>query len=309
MVDFRCSPLVETFNKAGYLTAFFGSPLFTYDNLSSASFVKKYSVFKDFNSMKKKYGDDGKLYSYQIQDSDTAGEAFEFMDETAKSRNRFFTFVFLYATHYPYSSPLSKNEKRGSVESYRLTQAYLSSVIEDLMKKMDSASILQNTAVIITSDHGEAFGKRKGVYGHGHSLYEESIKIPLLIYLPGLKKGTVSNKSGTHVDLAPTVAAIAGLEPEEDWQGINLLDEESSSAPSFIYTRSSTKLNGVIDGNYKYIYNVTDKTEQLFDLDADPDELKNIAKEKTEESSYYKDLVRNWAAYQQKWITSAGRRY
>lgn len=307
MVDFRCSSLAQTFNKARVSTAFFGSPLFTYDNLSNGSFAKKYSVFKDYNTLKKKYGDDGKLYSYQVQDSDTAGEAFEFMTETAKSGRRFFTFVFLYATHYPYSSPLSKNEKRGSIESYRLTQSYLSGVIEDLMGKMDSASILQNTAVIITSDHGEAFGKRKGVSGHGHSLYEESIKIPLLIYLPGLKKGVVSNKSGTHVDLAPTIAAIAGLEPEEDWQGINLLDEKSSSAPAFIYTRSSTKLNGVIDGNYKYIYNVTDRTEQLFDLDDDPDELKNIAKEKAEEAAYYKDLVRNWAAYQQKWITSAGR--
>lgn len=304
MVDFRCDPMVETFNKAGYSTAFFGSSLFTYDNLSSAAFAKKYSVFKDFNSLKNKYGDDSKLYSYQVKDSDTAKEAFQFMSETAKKDSRFFTYVFLYATHYPYSSPLSKNEKSGSIESYRKTQSYLSGVIENLLEKMESGGILQNTAVIITADHGEAFGKRKGVYGHGHSLYDEAIKIPLLIYLPGLKKGVVSNKSGSHVDLAPTITALAGLEPETDWQGIDLLDDRTDSRPLFIFTRSSTKLNGVVDGNYKYIYNVTEKTEMLFDLDKDPDEQHNITEERTEESKYYKALVKNWAAYQQKWITA-----
>ena len=304
MYDFRCHSVADVFNKAGYKTGFFASSMFTYDNLSSSEFVKKYSVFKDFLSLKDKYDNDGKLYSYQVKDSDTAGEAYEFMLNTKKNGNKFFTFVFLYSTHYPYNSPDTIDKSKGTIENYRKTQLYISQVIENLLKRMKSEGILDNTAVVITADHGEAFSKRQGVRGHGHSLYEESIKIPLIFFLPGLKEGVVFHKSGTHIDLAPTLTALTGLGKHSDWQGNDLFDNTVESKPVFIFTRSSTRLNGVVDGNLKYIYNVTEKTEKLFDLKNDPDELKNIAQEKTNESQYYKTLVEKWAAYQQKWITT-----
>lgn len=304
MYDFRCNSVADVFNLAGYETGFFASSMFTYDNLSSSGFAKKYKVFKDFLSLKSKHGKDNDFYSYQVKDSDTAQEAYDFMSDTENKGGKFFTFLFLYSTHYPYDSPFTTNEKKGSVENYRKAQSYVSSVIEDLLDKMEDTGILGNTAVVITADHGEAFGKRPGVYGHGQSLYEESIKIPLIIRLPGLKNGFVSHKNGTHIDLAPTLTALAGIESHNEWSGIDLLDREKEERPAFIFTRSATRLSGIVDGNYKYIYNITEKEEQLFDLTKDPDELENIAQEKINESKYYRTLVEQWAAHQQKWITT-----
>ena len=98
------------------------------------------------------------------------------MFRTVENGGKFFTFMFLYSTHYPYDSPLTTNELKGSVENYRKAQEYVSGVIEELVGKMEKRGFLDNTAVVITADHGEAFGKRTGVTGHGQSLHEEAIK-------------------------------------------------------------------------------------------------------------------------------------
>ncbi len=304
MPDFKCSSIAEKFNSAGYETGFFASSMFTYDNLNNSSFARKYKVFKDFLSLKDKYGKGGKFYSYQVKDSDTASEAYDFMYRTVENGGKFFTFMFLYSTHYPYDSPLTTNELKGSVENYRKAQEYVSSVIEELVEKMDKTGFLDNTAVVITADHGEAFAKRPGVTGHGQSLHEEAIRIPLIIRLPGLNKGSVSDVSGTHVDLAPTLAALAGITIDDNWQGRNLLDDTTEEKPAFIFTRSATRLNGIIDGNYKYIHDLTENKDLLFDIKSDPDELKDLAQEKPEETEHYRTISKKWAVYQQKWITA-----
>lgn len=304
MPGFKCSSIAEKFNSAGYETGFFASLMFTYDNLSNSDFAGKYKVFKDFLSLKEKYGKGGKFYSYQVKDSDTASEAYDFMSKTVENGRNFFTFVFLYSTHYPYDSPLTTNELKGSVENYRKAQEYVSGVIEELVGKMEKRGFLDNTAVVITADHGEAFGKRTGVTGHGQSLHEEAIRIPLIISMPGLNKGIVSKRNGTHVDLAPTLAYIAGLDSNENWQGQNLLDDTTEEKPAFIFTRSATRLNGIIDGNYKYIHDITENTDTLFDLNSDPDELKNLSLEKPEKTEHYRTISKKWAVCQQKWITA-----
>jgi len=304
MGDFKCSPVANAFSNKGFRTGFFGSSMFTYDNMSSSDFVKGYEVFNDYLGLKKKYDKDGKLYTCQVEDEYTAEETYSFM-EKAKSRNeKFFTFMFMYSTHYPYESPYGKNEKSGSKDRYRKAQEYVSDTIEKLINKMGKSGMLENTAILITADHGEAFAKRPGVNGHGSSLNEEVIKIPLMILLPGQKKGVVSHRNGTHVDLAPTMAQLAGIEAEETWQGSNLLENEVSEKPSFVFTRSSKKQNGIVDGNYKYIHNITEETDKLFDLENDPDEMINLADQNQDKVEQYKDISKKWAAFQQKWITS-----
>lgn len=304
MSDFKCSSVADVFRKKGFRTGFFGSSMFTYDNMSSSDFVKGYEVFKDYFGLKEKYDKDGKLYTCQVKDEHTAEETYSFM-ERAQSRNeKFFTFMFMYSTHYPYESPYGRNEKSGSKERYRKAQTYVSDTIETLINKMEKSGMLENTAILITADHGEAFGKRPGVNGHGSSLNEEAIKIPLMILLPGQKKGVVSHRNGTHIDLAPTMATLAGVEKEKTWQGLSLLENEVSEKPVFVFTRSSKKQNGIVDGNYKYIRNITEETDKLFDLEKDPGELNNLADQNRDKVERYKDLSKKWAAFQQKWITS-----
>ena len=304
MSDFKCSSIADVFLNNGYRTGFFASSMFTYDNMSSSDFVKGYETFNDYLNLKKKYDRDGKLYTCQVEDEYTAEETFSFMEKAHENNEKFFTFMFMYSTHYPYDSPYGEREKSGSVEKYRKAQAYVSDTIEILINRMEEYGMLKNTAVVITADHGEAFGKRPGVNGHGSSLNEEIMKIPMMIFLPGLKKGAISHRNGTHVDIAPTLTKLVGIERESTWQGKDLLDSSLSEKPSFIFTRASKKQNGIVDGNYKYIKNVVDETEMLFDLKKDPDEMINIADRNPGKVEKYRDISEKWAVYQQKWITS-----
>jgi len=304
MGDFKCNSMPTAFKKNGFKTGFFASSMFTYDNMKSSDFVNGYDVFKDYLDLKGQYDRDGKFYSCQIEDKSTAKEALSFMKKNASQEKRSFTFLFMYSTHFPYESPYRKDLKKGSKESYRKAQKYVSDTIESLVNNMEKEGLLENTAVVITADHGEAFRKRPGVNGHGSSLNEEAIKIPLMILLPGLKKGVVSHRNGTHVDLAPTLADLAGIKRESSWQGINLLDENEKEKPSFVFTRSSKKLNGIVDGNYKYISNIVEGQERLYNLKTDPDELKDISSQNPEKVAEYRALSQKWAAFQQKWITS-----
>ena len=82
---------------------------------------------------------------------------------------------------------------------------------------------------------------------------------------------------------------------------VNQMAEEK---PAFIFTRSATRLNGIIDGNYKYIHDITENTDALFDLNSDPDELKNLSLEKPEKTEHYRTISKKWAVCQQKWITA-----
>src|SRR5690606_12072005 len=83
--------------------------------------------------------------------------------------------------------------------------------------------LYENTLIVFTSDHGEEFFEHGG-WWHGLSLYDEQIGVPLVMKLPGnALAGRYASELTRHVDLAPTVAAVAGAQPSADWQGLNLL--------------------------------------------------------------------------------------
>jgi arylsulfatase A-like enzyme len=82
--------------------------------------------------------------------------------------------------------------------------------------------IYDNTLLIVTADHGEAFGEH-GQWQHGAAPYQELIRVPLLMRFPGqLSAGQVFRENVQHIDLAPTVLDAVGLPLPEDFQGRSL---------------------------------------------------------------------------------------
>src|SRR5262249_30983432 len=126
---------------------------------------------------------------------------------TSEEQRPFFVFLNYFDAHAPYRPPppfdLRFGRKRASawsrvahtplippfelkamVDSYDGTLAYLDSQLELLFSALESQGILENTLVIITSDHGEEFGEH-GLLDHGNSLYLASVHVPLVIHFPG----------------------------------------------------------------------------------------------------------------------------
>ncbi len=96
-------------------------------------------------------------------------------------------------------------------------------VVGELIAGLEKYGLLENTDIVITSDHGQEFWQHTGRGGHGHSLYQEQLRIPLIWYQPGMgASGSVQTKDVSLVDIAPTLVARFGLDTSDTFDGVDL---------------------------------------------------------------------------------------
>jgi arylsulfatase A-like enzyme len=154
------------------------------------------------------------------------------------------------------------------------------------------ATLGPNTAIMLTADHGESFSHDYGGHG-GVMLYEDLLRIPLILRLPGESTASERRVDLTdQTDIAPTIAAIAHVTPSPTWSGVSLLARPSRStifAMSFEQNKSQDRLStgsvAVLSDNWKLVrfigtprYPKMPRLEtQLFDLANDPREHHNLA--------------------------------
>jgi arylsulfatase A-like enzyme len=150
-----------------------------------------------------------------------------------------------------------------------------------IMDYLKANGLDENTLVVYTSDNGFFLGE------HGwfdkRFMYEESLKIPLLMRLPGtIKPGTVSEDLVQNLDFAPTFLKLAGVEVPESMQGIPLLGTEKRTGAYYHYyeypgTHSVKRHYGIRTDRYKLIHFYNDIDEwELYDLQKDPMEMNNV---------------------------------
>jgi arylsulfatase A-like enzyme len=100
--------------------------------------------------------------------------------------------------------------------------ASVDSELRSLFGELEREGILDHAVVVVTADHGEEF-KEHGRYSHGYALFEESVRVPLILIGPGIEKGRVVERNVSLLDLAPTLLELAGLPPEPVFEGRSLV--------------------------------------------------------------------------------------
>jgi HEAT repeat protein len=139
--------------------------------------------------------------------------------------------------------------------------------------------LARDLVVAVTADHGEEFGDHGGVY-HGSTLYDEQVRVPLVISAPGLTARRVSAPVEL-VDVAPTLVALAGARPAPTMRGRDLRawmvhpPDAGSDTPPVFSAVNSRKM--VRHGQWKLVADLTYGVYELFDLTADPGERRNLA--------------------------------
>jgi arylsulfatase A-like enzyme len=133
---------------------------------------------------------------------------------------------------------------------YDAETAALDDELRLLFEGLERLGVLRNAVVIVTADHGEEFREHEFL-GHGLTLFEPAIRVPLIVLAPWIQGGTVVDDAVSLVDLAPTILELAGAPPEPRFMGRSLVPLFPAAAaagaarPSQAPVRPSTILSEI----------------------------------------------------------------
>jgi arylsulfatase A-like enzyme len=167
--------------------------------------------------------------------------------------------------------------------------SYLDRAFQRFVEWLKLKGIYQRTVILLTSDHGEQFWEH-GASLHGQTLYEEEIRIPLILLTHGIR-ARVEDVPGTAADMAPTIAELAGYSvhpPYEDsHMGISLVPlllngEKNRYTNRDIVGRASFKRRYFLYRNWewKLVYFAESDLLHLFNTVEDPRERTNLLQER-----------------------------
>ncbi len=175
-------------------------------------------------------------------------------------------------------------------ETARLYYGYISQIddaIGRVIKHLEDKGMLDNTIIIYTADHGDLCGDRKMMDKH-YVMYDEVVRVPLVIRYPHLIKGGIHCKAlvTNMLDLVPTILELVGAPVPCDLDGISLMeyfkDEKRESLRKYALVTYNGQQFGLYtqrmirNEKYKYVWNPTDMDE-LYDMENDPYELENLS--------------------------------
>ncbi len=205
--------------------------------------------------------------------------------------------------HHPYDPPTIPPEERVGVDHREVKggtalraateretclRAYTSEIeyfdhwFEDLIESLQEAGLWDSSIIVFWSDHGEEFWEHGG-WEHGASLFNEVLRVPLMVRLPGQTVGARHAEPACLLDAMPTLLDLCDLEPPADLPGRSLAPvfegrpDEMPPLKAFVEGRCRGGMEkGLITERYKLIYRLYEDSFQLYDLVDDPTEQHNI---------------------------------
>ncbi len=226
----------------------------------------------------------------------------------SENNNPFFITLIPIFPHHPYDPPEhwdSKFPGNSILENFHNSVHYEDYLLGELITYLKENDLFDNTIFVLFGDHGEAFGQHTGNFYHYGHIYEENIKVPLLISNPRLFDNAVkTDNPGVIADILPTVIDLLGWKNKEQLiHGKSLFKPEEDRL--IFYTSQFGDLKyGLRDGNFKFIIRPEISTVELYDLSIDPGEKNNIYLDYPERIEYYKEKVFEWRDYTMNTLNS-----
>jgi lipoteichoic acid synthase len=293
-----CRPLPAVLSERGYATALFHSGRFMYLGMDAVIRHRGYDTLADA-------GDIGgnRNSSFGVDEPATVHRMLQWIDAQRSGRPFFLTYLPI-AGHHPYeSSEAGPFDEHGEFGRYRNALREGDAALGMLMQGVQERGLAADTLWIVFGDHGEAFGQHEGNYGHTFNLYDENVRVPLLVATPGLPwPEPRSSRVVSLVDVAPTVLDLAGLTVPAIYQGHSVLAPGARMA--FFFADYSRGLLGLRDGSLKVIHAIDSGRSNLFDLDADPGERVNMADRYPDRVQWYVRNLKGWSAAQKQRLSA-----
>jgi arylsulfatase A-like enzyme len=296
--------LVGSLKERNYRSAFFSAAFPTWGGMD---YMAKKAGFQKVFAPRDLAPDD-KITSWGCEDAPMMDGLLKWIAEDAA--RPFFALAWTNQTHHPYTvsdePPAITFEENGKpvtpdknryLNAIRQSDYQLGRLFQFLREK----NLDRDTLVIITGDHGEAFGSPHPTMGHGSALFDENLRVPMIFWAPGFYAGQRETKPVGHVDINPTLAQMLGTPIPKAWQGCSILSPNHPGRVYMIADRDGFQF-GVMDHSLKSIFYATAGYEQMFDLKMDPLEQNNLAYRQKDKASELRSRISAFIKYEEAYL-------
>ena len=298
-LDDEVTTLAEILGAEGFTTAAF---------LASFPLDSQFNLDQGFET----YDDDFQADWSEAERRSRNALSFGFLERTADRVNRaverwldrnaterFFLWVHYFDPHQAYEPP-APYDSQFAGELYDGEIAFMDEHFGELLRMLEAREILDNTVIVVVGDHGEGLNQH-GEPTHASMLYDTTARVPLMIAAPGgrFEAGRRVTPQVRTLDVAPTVLDLLGLPLGDDMQGESLV-------PLMSDPKRPWQSEALIETNFSYYHYGwapiralrTDRWKlvdapkpELYDLQADPDELYNLASRQPEKVAELTDRL------------------
>jgi choline-sulfatase len=270
----KFTPLQEVLRQGGYAT---GAAVSAYVLRAETGMDKGFDLYESGIDVKPSEA----LGRSQRSGGETARRALDWV-KTVEGKP-FFLFLHLYEPHTPYEPP-EPFASRYQDRPYDGEIAAVDAVVGSFFDELRQLGVYDEAVIVLTSDHGEGLGVH-GEREHGIFLYRESLQVPLLVKLPGARRGGSRVAAPVQlVDVMPTLLSLTGRKPpaKEPLDGTSLFEVEREGAPQrALYAETYyprlhmgwSELTSVIRDRFHYIHG---PDPELYDMVADAAETANV---------------------------------
>lgn len=234
-----------------------------------------------------------------VQESSPAvtERALAMLGDPSFTSGRFFLWVHYLDPHREYlphddAPPFGTSRRDAYDGEVRFTDRHVGHLLDAIAAHPSAGRI----AIVVTSDHGEAFGEHD-VFFHGRDLFDEMIRVPLIFAIPGVAPRRVPRRI-SHVDLAPTLYALAGVAAPDGLSGVSLhpeiLGEALPERPVYAELPVgpyNDERRALIQDGWKIVHIAAGNRTLLYHLDEDPGEQHDLAASRPAELARMKDAL------------------
>jgi arylsulfatase A-like enzyme len=198
---------------------------------------------------------------------------------------------------------------------YNYSIKYVDECIGYFLEKLKEISFGRDTLIILTADHGELLGEHAAI-GHGGLLYDELIRVPLIIKGVGLPQGMKINSQISLMDLMPTILEILGINAPETLQGksrLYLINEKGNTVGEPVISECigpETYRFSYRTNDWKYILTIKKKSiiEELYNIKSNQGEKENLAQIEKDLTKAFREriidhikmILKYWRMYRER---------
>jgi arylsulfatase A-like enzyme len=185
------------------------------------------------------------------------------------------------------------------INAYDNSLSYVDFQLKSLFEYLDKKGLMEKTIIVVSGDTGQAFYEHD-VACHATKVYEEVIRVPLVLYAPKIQPG-LDNRFVQHIDVPPTVLSLLNIPPHPIFQGKNILKDDLTHRNIFITAQAGIiQQDAIIREGMKLVVDYTSQSSFLFDLTKDPKEKYNL---NVKNQDIYQDLLARLVDFRKKQLT------